>query len=419
MAADLTPLDPPSPELPAEVAEALTVLTAGAAAVLPEGALAARLAEAHREGRPLRVKLGIDPSGSDLTLGHAVVLRKLRQFQDLGHLAVLIVGDFTGMVGDPSGRTQGRAMLSMEETIANSATYFDQVMSILDPRRVELRRNSEWLAGLTLTDVVREARELTVARLLERDDFARRFAARQPISLVEFLYPMLQGYDSVAVDADVELGGTDQTYNLLVGRELQRAHGKPQQVVLTVPLLEGLDGVQKMGKSLDNYVAIAEPPEEQFGKLMSIPDAMIARYAQLCTGLHPREVEELAAAAAGGGAAAAAAKRRVATEIVRLYHGADAAERAERSFDERFVRRQVPTDVPEHRLPAGDPVHLPAVLVDAGLAGSRSEARRFIDDGAVRLDGEQLPSGGYDLPRDKLLGRVVQRGRRRAVRLGG
>ncbi|MFL6137959.1 MAG: tyrosine--tRNA ligase [Frankiaceae bacterium] len=428
MAADPTtgPTEPTMPDAPAPdpgrppgLADALAVLTAGTAAVLPEGALGGRLAEAGRAGRPLRVKLGIDPSGSELTLGHAVVLRKLRQFQDLGHLAVLIVGDFTGMVGDPSGRTQGRAMLSMEETVANSATYFEQVMSILDPGRVELRRNSEWLAGMTLTDVVREARELTVARLLERDDFARRFAARQPISLVEFLYPMLQGYDSVAVDADVELGGTDQTYNLLVGRDLQRAHGKPEQVVVTVPLLEGLDGVQKMGKSLNNYVAIGEPPEEQFGKLMSIPDPMIGRYAQLCTDLRPREVEELAAMAAAGGSAAGAAKRRLAKEVVRLYHGAEAAELAEAAFDDRFVRRAPPSDVAEHPLPAGDPVHLPAVLVDAGLAASRSEARRFVDDGAVRIDGEQLAAGEYDLPRDRLAGRVVQRGRRRAVRLTG
>ena len=271
---------------------------------LPEGALGEKLESAAVVGRPLRVKLGIDPSGSDLTLGHAVVLRKLRQFQDLGHLAVLIVGDFTGMVGDPSGRSAPRVLSAASRPRLIPATYFEQVMRVLDPDRVEVRRNSEWLAALTMADVVREAAHLTVAQLLERDDFARRFAARQPISLVEFLYPLLQGYDSVAVAADVELGGTDQTYNLLVGRELQRAHGQPPQVVLTVPLLEGLDGVEKMSKSLGNYVAINEPPEEQFGKLMSIPDELIERYARLCTALPPDEVAALAAAAEDGGPAA-------------------------------------------------------------------------------------------------------------------
>jgi tyrosyl-tRNA synthetase len=310
-------------------------------------------------------------------------------------------------------------MLSMEETLANSATYFQQVMSILDPERVEWRRNSEWLAGMTLTDVVHEARELTVARLLERDDFAKRFAAHQPISLVEFLYPMLQGYDSVAVEADVEIGGTDQTYNLLVGRELQRAHGQPEQVVLTVPILEGTDGTQKMGKSLDNWVAISEPPDEQFGKLMSIPDSVIVRYAELASGMGPRDIEEIRGLVDAGGSAANRAKRAVAAQIVSLYHGADAAAAAERAFVQRFAEKAVPQDVPDHELPPGDPVHLPAVLVDAGLAGSRTEARRFIDDGAVRLDGEPVPRGAYDLARAQVAGRVAQRGRRKAARLVG
>src|SRR3954471_6399787 len=287
-----------------DVETALRTLTSGAAQILPDGALGEKLRVAETERRPLRVKLGIDPSGSELTLGHAVVLRKLRQFQDLGHLAVLIVGDFTGMVGDPSGRSTSRTLLTAEQTAANSATYFDQVMRILDPDRVEVRRNSEWLASMTMADVIRESANLTVAQLLERDDFAKRFAAHQPISLVEFLYPLLQGYDSVAIRADVEIGGTDQTYNLLVGRELQRAHGQPPQVVLTVPLLEGLDGVQKMSKSLGNYVAIDEAPEDQFGKLMSIPDALIERYARLCTALSPDDVDALTANAAAGGRAA-------------------------------------------------------------------------------------------------------------------
>ena len=409
----------PTEPLPTEVAEALARLTRGASAVLPAGALAERLMLAQREGRPLRVKFGIDPSGSDLTLGHAVVLRKLRQFQDLGHLAVLIVGDFTGMVGDPSGNSAVRNALTAEQTATNSATYFQQLMRILDPARVEVCRNSDWLAGLTLADVVREARELTVARLLERDDFARRYAAERPISLVEFLYPLLQGYDSVAVRADVELGGTDQTYNLLVGRDLQRAHGQPEQVVLTVPLLAGLDGVTKMSKSLGNFVAITEPAESQFGKLMSIPDALVARYAELCTDLDPVEVAALAADTAAGGPAAGEAKRRVALEIVARYHGPAGAAAAQAHFDTRFRDREVPADAPAFPCPPADPVHLPALLAAAGLAPSRSAARRFVDDGAVRLDGVPVTPGSYDLERAALVGHVLQCGRRRAVRLVG
>jgi tyrosyl-tRNA synthetase len=401
----------------ADIAEALEILVSGTAQVLPEGALAERLALSEKEGRPLRVKLGIDPSGRELTLGHAVVLRKLRQFQDLGHLAVLIVGDFTGMVGDPTGKSVTRSLLTADETAANSATYFDQVMRILRPDRTEVRRNSEWLATMTMTDVIREASQLTVARLLERDDFAKRFRSNQPISLVEFLYPLLQGYDSVAIESDVELGGTDQTYNLLVGRELQKAHGRPQQIVLTVPLLEGLDGVEKMGKSLGNFVAISEPPEEQFGKLMSIPDTIVGRYARLCTDLHPREVDAIGAEVATGGPAAAQAKRRVAREIVALYHGAPAAAAAEEHFNRLHRDHALPTDVREVPLDGADPVHLPAVLVDAGLATSTSEARRYIDDGAIRVDGAPLPKRSYDVPRAELAGRVVQRGRRFAVRL--
>jgi tyrosyl-tRNA synthetase len=398
-------------ELTPAAARACAVLTSGTAAVLPEGTLAEKLAE----GRPLRVKLGIDPSGTDLTLGHAVVLRKLRQFQDLGHLAVLIVGDFTGMVGDPTGKSVVRSALTAEQTQANSGTYFDQVMRILDRERVEVRRNSEWLASMAMADVVREARELTVAQLLERDDFAKRFVEGRPISLVEFLYPLLQGYDSVAVAADVELGGTDQTYNLHVGRLLQRAHGQPPQVVLTVPLLEGLDGVQKMSTSLGNYVAINEPPQEQFGKLMSIPDGLVPRYAVLCAGLPADEVAALREAVAAGGPGAAAAKRRVARAVVGLYHGEEAAAAAEADFDVRFRQQAVPQDVPAAQLPPGDPVHLPAVLAATGLAPSRSAARRFLDDGAVRVDGHTVTA--YDVARPDLVDRVLQCGRRRAVRL--
>jgi tyrosyl-tRNA synthetase len=407
----------PDRPLPPHLAEAHEILASGAAQILPAGGLAERLLRADEQSRPLRVKLGIDPSGASLTLGHAVVLRKLRQFQDLGHVAVLIVGDFTGRVGDPSGRTETRSALSAEQTAANSATYFAQVMRILDPQRVEIRRNSEWLAQMNLTDVLTNARVLTVAQLLERDDFARRFRDGLPISLMEFMYPLLQGYDSVAVQADVEIGGTDQTYNNLVGRELQRAHGQDPQVVLTVPLLVGLDGVEKMGKSLGNWVGIEEPAAEQFGKLMSIPDDAIGTYARLTTALHPREATDLEAAAAAGGPAANRAKRAVARAVVELYHGPAAAAAAEGRFDTLHRDRGVPADLAEHPLGDADPVHVPALLTALGFAPSTSQARRLVDEGAVRLDGEPLQPGSYDVPRDRLAGRVLAVGRRRMVRL--
>jgi tyrosyl-tRNA synthetase len=403
--------------LPEHLREAYVVLASGAAQILPADGLAERLLAADREGRPLRVKLGIDPSGSDLTLGHAVVLRKLRQFQDFGHTAVLVVGGFTGQVGDPSGRTATRVSQSADQVIENAKGYLDQLMQILDRDRAEVVNNADWLGTMQLDEMLGYTRQVTVAQLLERDDFARRFAANQPITLSEFFYPLLQGIDSVAVRADIELGGTDQTFNNLVGRELQRSRGQAPQAVLTVPLLVGTDGVEKMGKSLDNYIGINEPADEQFGKLMSIPDAVVGLYARLCTALHPSEVDALEAAVAGGGPAANGAKRRMAREVVTLYHGADQARAAEQRFDALFKHNEVPSDVPDYVLPAGDPVHLPAVLVASGIAASSSAARRDIDNGAVRIDGESVSARAYDLARVALIGRVLASGKRRAVRV--
>lgn len=403
--------------LPSELRDAYEVLASGAAEILPADGLAERMTAAAKEDRPLRVKLGIDPSGADLTLGHAVVLRKLRQFQDFGHTAVLVVGGFTGQVGDPSGRTSTRSAQSADQVIANARGYFDQLMQILDSDRVEVVNNADWLGTMSLADVLDYTRQVTVAQLLERDDFARRFAAHQPITLSEFVYPLLQGIDSVEVHADIELGGTDQTFNNLVGRELQRSRGQDPQAVLTVPLLVGTDGVEKMGKSLGNFIGISEAPDQQFGKLMSIPDTVVGTYARLTTALHPREVDALEADVAAGGSAANQAKRRVAREVVALYHGPEAARGAEERFDAVFKRRELPQDVPAHELPAGDPVHLPAVLAGAGLVGSTSAARREIDAGAVRIDGEPVPARRYDLARDGLVGRVLAVGKRRAVRL--
>jgi tyrosyl-tRNA synthetase len=412
-----TPAGVTADDLPPHLREAHERLAFGAAEVLPAGGLAERLLAADREGRPLRVKLGIDPSGADLTLGHAVVLRKLRQFQDLGHTAVLIVGGFTGRVGDPSGRTNTRAALSAEQTAQNSQRYFEQLMRVLDPDRVEVRNNAEWLDPMTMAEIMSYAREVTVARLLERDDFARRHREHLPISLVEFFYPLLQGIDSVAVRSDVELGGTDQTFNNLMGRDLQRAHDQPPQAVLTVPLLVGTDGVEKMGKSLGNWIGIEEPADEQFGKVMSIPDSVIGHYATLATDLPAAQVAEIERDAAAGGPAANRAKRRVAAAVVELYHGSEAAEAAERRFDTVHRQHEVPDDVPERSLPAGDPVHVPALLVELGFAKSSTAARRLVDDGAIRVDGTRLPAREYDVARDRLAGHVLAAGRRNLVRL--
>ncbi|HVM12549.1 MAG TPA: tyrosine--tRNA ligase, partial [Actinomycetota bacterium] len=299
--------------------EQLERLLVGAADVIPEGDLRKRLDRASAEGRPLRVKLGIDPSRPDLHLGHAVVLRKLRAFQDLGHVAVLIIGDFTGRVGDPSGRSETRPFLGEEEIEANAATYLDQAGAVLHLEAAEVRRNSEWLAGLGMADLLELTATTTVARLLERDDFQGRYREGRPISLVEFLYPVMQAYDSVAVRADVEMGGTDQTFNLLVGRDVQERYGQRPQVVFTMPLLEGTDGVRKMSKSFDNFVGLTEPPEEQFGKLMSIPDELIGRYLRLCTDLPEAEVEAVERGLGDGSAHPAEEKRRLAERVVALY----------------------------------------------------------------------------------------------------
>ncbi len=404
-------------ELPDDLREQYRVLAAGAAQILPSDGLAERLLAAHRENRPLRVKLGIDPSGSNLTIGHAVVLRKLRDFQDFGHTAVLVVGGFTGQVGDPSGKTATRSVQTAEQVVDNARDYFDQVMQILREDRTEIVNNADWLGSMDLAGLLDYTRQLTIAQLLERDDFARRFAGNTPISLSEFIYPLLQGIDSVEIRADIEIGGTDQTFNNLVGRTLQRAKGQPPQAVLTLPLLVGIDGVEKMGKSLNNFVAINEPATEQFGKLMRIPDAVVELYATLAAGLHPDEVAAIAQAVADGGASANQAKRRVAREIVALYHGVEEAAAAEDRFNAVFRDHQLQTDAPEFATDLGGTVHLPALLVAAGLAATNSEARRAIDAGSVKIDGSQHPAKQYDLAGSALTNRVLAIGKRKVARV--
>jgi tyrosyl-tRNA synthetase len=369
---------------------------------LPEGALERKLGD----GRPLRVKLGIDPTAPDIHLGHVVVLQKLREFQDAGHEVVLIIGDYTARVGDPSGRSTERPVLSPEQIDRNAETFKEQAFTVLDPGRTELRFNGEWL-DMPAEDLFRLARTSTVAQILERDDFAKRYAANAPISILELLYPLLQGYDSVAVRSDVELGGTDQKFNLLLARDIQSAYGVPQQVAVTMPILPGIDGVKRMSKSEGNYVGVAEPPDEQFGKLMRIPDEVMPTYYDLLLG--------------GGfdpGRPAVESKRALARAIVARFHGERAAEGAEAHFDRLHVDRALPDDIEEAELPSTDPVHLPALLRDH-FGISSSEARRLLAGGGVRLDGEQLSGGDLDVPAERLEGRVLQVGKRRHKRFRG
>jgi tyrosyl-tRNA synthetase len=401
-----------------DVSHQLDVLRRGAAEIIPEEELERKLARSVEHSRPLRVKLGIDPSTPDLHLGHAVVLGVLRRFQDLGHTAVLIVGDFTGRVGDPAGQSETRPLLTPEELEANARTYLDQAGKVLDVGRAEVRRNSEWLAGLTFADVARLASTLTVARLLERDDFSARFREGRAISLTELLYPLMQGFDSVATRADVELGGTDQTFNLLVGRDIQRAHVQEPQVAFTMPLLTGTDGDRKMSKSFGNHVGLTDPPEEQFGKTMSIPDHLLSEWFRLCTGLHPEELEGIDRGLADRSLHPAEQKRRLAREIVTRYHGAEAAGAAEKRFDRIHREHEVPNDIPEFAIPSHlKSVTIARLIADAGLAESRSDARRLISQQGVRIAGEPFLDIHGDLPREELIGKVLQVGRRRFVRL--
>ena len=377
------------------------------------------LVERLGEGRPLRVKLGLDPTARDVTLGWAVPLRKLRDFQDAGHTAVLILGDFTARIGDPSGKSDTRPQLTKEEVKANAEACLDPMMDILSTDNLEVRYNSEWLEPMDLPDLLNLTSRYTVAQMLERDDFSKRYKEHRPISIVEFMYPLLQGYDSVAVKADVELGGTDQLFNLIVGRDLQRSFGQPPQIAMTLPLLEGLDGVQKMSQSLGNYISIREAPEEMFGKVMSIPDLLVARYAALASEMTPEEIAEVSEQASGGGPQAGQAKRRVAREIVALYHDELAASRAEETFDRQFKEHAAPREIPEVKIPPdaidGDRVYLPRILAELGLAASRSEARRLIAQQGVKVNGETVTV--EELALADLSGAVLQLGKRKFVRL--
>jgi tyrosyl-tRNA synthetase len=393
------------------VDEALSTLLRGVEEVLVEDALRKKLAE----GRPLRIKAGFDPTAPDLHLGHTVLINKLRQFQQLGHEVLFLIGDFTGMIGDPTGKSITRKPLTREEVLDNARTYEEQIFTMLSPEHTLVVFNSSWMGQMQAADLVQLAAKHTVARMLERDDFSKRFKAAQPIAVHEFLYPLIQGYDSVALKADVELGGTDQKFNLLVGRQLQAAYGQEPQVVMTMPILEGLDGVQKMSKSLGNYIGIAEPPDEMFGKVMSISDDLMWRYLELLSDRSMTEIEGWKSAVEAG-ENPRDVKFRLGAELVERFHGAAAARRAQENFVARFQRGAMPDEIPVAEVEAGGgSLPIANLLKEAGLVKSTSEAMRMIDQGAVRVDGERVEDKGVAIEAGS--SHVYQVGKRRFARV--
>ncbi|HEU5181317.1 MAG TPA: tyrosine--tRNA ligase [Candidatus Polarisedimenticolia bacterium] len=396
----------------------LEILKKGSVEILREEELLAKLERSRAAGRPLRVKVGFDPSAPDIHLGHTVLIRKMKHFQDLGHEVIFVIGDFTGLIGDPTGVSKTRPALTREQVDANAETYRRQVFKLLDPQATRVEFNSRWLGSMTSYDWVRLASKYTVARILERDDFTKRFKASQPIGIHEFLYPLAQAYDSVALEADVEMGGTDQKFNLLVGREIMREFAMEPQVVLTMPLLEGTDGVEKMSKSLGNYIGIDEPPREIFGKVLSISDDLMWRYYELCTDLSLGEIAALREKVTSGEVHPKQAKQDLAKRIVADFHSAHAAESAQAEFERIFVSRQTPDEVESLELPcSAEPLWLPKLLVLAGMAKSNAEASRLIRQGGVALDGARVESSDFELAAAAPAEHLLKVGKRRFVRI--
>lgn len=397
--------------------EQLRIIKSGTAQIVPESALLEKL----RRGKALNIKLGVDPTAPDIHLGHAVPLRKLRTFQDLGHQVTLIIGDGTALVGDPSGRNSTRPQLTVDQIAENAQTYVDQAFKILDPEKTVLRYNAEWLFALDMQGLLKLTAQFTVARILERDDFQNRYTNNQSIGLHEFLYPVMQAYDSVVIDSDVELGGTDQLFNLLAGRELMEKLGKEPQVCLTLPLLEGTDGVQKMSKSYGNYIGVTDDPADMFGKVMSIPDELMVKYYRLASTCSVDEIERIESELDAGSLHPNEAKRALARNIVAAYYDEAAAQDAEERFNLVFKQHAVPDDIPEYAAdltPNEDGlIYLAKLLADAGMAASTAEARRLIDGGGVRIDGEAVPARAYNVPGDELKGAILQVGKRRFLKL--
>jgi tyrosyl-tRNA synthetase len=394
-------------------AEQYRILAENTAEIIVEEEFKKKLEKSVAENKPLRCKLGIDPSAPDLHLGHAVVLHKLRQFQELGHHVIIILGDFTGMVGDPTGRSETRKQLTVEEVMANARTYQDQIFNILDPERTELVFNSEWLAKLTFADVIKLASTLTVARMMEREDFSKRYAENIPISIHEFFYPLMQGYDSIAIRADIEFGATEQKFNLLMGRQLQREYGQEPQVAFTMPILVGTDGVQKMSKSLGNYIGITESPEEIYGKTMSIGDDLMPEYFHLATSLPSADIEVILDNLKNEKLHPRDVKMRLAREIVALYHGVEAAAAAEERFKQVFQKGEMPAEMPEFAFKGS--LNIINAMVDADLAPTKSEARRLIQQNGVKIDGETVAS--IELELNAGFAAVLQVGKRRFARI--
>ncbi|HHV07941.1 MAG TPA: tyrosine--tRNA ligase [Firmicutes bacterium] len=400
--------------------EQMEVFMRGTAEIISPEELRKKIQKANQEKRPLRIKLGVDPSAPEIHLGHTVPLRKLRQLQEIGHEIVFLIGDFTGRIGDPSGRSETRKQLTEEEMAINAKTYTDQVFKILDPEKTIVEYNSRWLGALTFTEVVQLAAKTTVARILERDDFATRFSENRPIGLHEFLYPLMQGYDSVALKADVELGGTDQKFNLLMGRQLQRDFGQEPQICLTLPILEGIDGNQKMSKSLGNYIGIDEAPAEMYGKTMAIPDEIMLKYYELVTDIPMSEIRGIESGLKDGSIHPRNAKMRLAREIVTLYHGSVAAKEAEEAFKTVFQQGDIPDDVPEFSLPnelldENGSIWIVRLLTSLKLCNSSSEARRLIRQGAVSIDNQKQQDPEAHIKTRK--GLLVRVGKRRFARL--
>lgn len=404
-----------------DIKQQAALLKRGVVSIIPENGLEAKLAEAERAGRPLIVKLGLDPTAPDIHLGSAVVLRKLRQFQDLGHEVVIIIGDFTAMIGDPTGKSETRKQLSAEEVRANARTYEEQYCRILDPDRTRVRFNSEWLGSMSFHDVIHLAARMTVAQVMERDDFAKRWREGRTISLHELLYPLCQAYDSVVLKADIEMGGTDQMFNILAGRDLQSQFGQEPQVAMFMPLLVGLDGVNKMSKSLGNYIGITESPDDMFGKVMSISDDLMQTYFELTTDVPLEEVSELLRKMETGSIHPKEVKKRLAREIVTIYHGADAARKAEEEFERVHARGEVPSDIPEVDLPDGafrdGRIWVCRLLTVTGLAHGTGEARRLVQQGGVSINHARVTSADAEFGREELAGAVVRVGNRRFVRI--
>lgn len=373
------------------VEEQFRLISHGVADLLPADDFKKKLEKSIATNTPLTVKLGLDPTAPDIHLGHTVVLRKLKLFQDLGHKIIILIGDFTARIGDPTGKSQTRPPLSEEDVLRNAETYKEQIFKVLDPAKTEVRYNSEWLSTLTFEDVLRLAGKYTVARMLERDDFHKRYTEGRAIGIHEFMYPLMQGYDSIALQADVEFGGTDQTFNLLMGRHLQEEEGQEAQTIITMPILEGLDGVQKMSKSLGNYIGISEAPTEMYGKSMSIPDDLMMRYYMLVTDMSIEDQEAMSRGLQDGSVHPRDAKMQLAHTIVCLYHGEEAANNAQEEFVRVFQQRSLPTDIPEFEIEASnEPVFIPQLLSDAGLTASNGEARRSIKAGAFKINGEKV-----------------------------